>query len=113
MGETGQCRTQADQEHEGQHQVAAGGVAGARGHRASPYHAAAVVVENLGWGGGREKPSGASKGKQLAQAPEGPRRPQKAPRAQSQLGWSWLEAGISDPCSQARPWTRMVHTHMG
>lgn len=53
MGDTSHGCTQADQEHEGQHQVAAGRVAGACRHGAAPRHAAAVGVENL-WGrGGR------------------------------------------------------------
>lgn len=55
MGETGQGGPQADQEHEGQHQVAAGRFAGAREHRAAPHYAAAVGVENLEQEGGREK----------------------------------------------------------
>ena len=52
MGDARQRGTQADQDHEGKHQVAAGRVAGAGWHGAAPRHAAAVGVEDLGWGEG-------------------------------------------------------------
>lgn len=68
MGDAGHCCTQADQDHEGQHQVAAGGLAGARGHRAAPRHAAAVGVEDLG-GRGEE--------------PQEPLRTSRRPRAEA------------------------------
>lgn len=47
MGDAGHRRSQAGQENEGQHQVAAGRLAGTCRHGATSCHTAAVGVENL------------------------------------------------------------------
>lgn len=102
MGDTAQRGTQADQDHEGKHQVAAGRVTGAGWHGAAPRHTAAVGVEDLGWGAGEEEASGTSKDKQLA---KGMRLQEACKRAtdtnNTKLGQTWLDAGTSDPVAES------------
>lgn len=103
MGDAGHGCTQADQEHEGQHQVAAGRVTGACLHRATSCHTAAVGVENLR--GRREESLGTSRSKQLVQGT-------------SQLGTADWRLGFPMPSlsqdglsSLAVTWRQAVCTH--
>lgn len=118
MGDTRQRSTQADQDHEGKHQVAAGRVAGAGWHGAAPRHAAAVGVEDLGWGGGEKSLQEPLRTSSWPRA-QGSGRRVREPRTPTTANWGragWmlglLTHWLSQDCLSARQYldTGCLHT---
>lgn len=118
MGDTRQRSTQADQDHEGKYQVAAGRVAGAGWHGAAPRHAAAVGVEDLGWGGGEKSLQEPLRTSSWPRA-QGSGRRVREPRTPTTANWGragWmlglLTHWLSQDCLSARQYldTGCLHT---
>lgn len=118
MGDTRQRGTQADQDHEGKHQVAAGRVTGAGWHGAAPRHAAAVSVEDLGWGEGKKSLQEPLRTSSWPRA-QGSRRRVREPRTPAAANWGragWmlglLTHWLSQDCLSSRKYldTGCLHT---